>query len=187
MSRHLLAFLCAAAPSLYAQAQTASTVLPGVTIGGSTYDVTFTQGSNGFTRFNDVFGTGSPTLSFNDASAPGAVAAILAAVAAARFDITPGASNPAAEAFMLPFSYTANTFSYYAGWTDTPGNAFVGVFGPFADRTRTSARAASIVTFTVSPIPEPSAAPLALVGMGVVMWAWRREGAKPAGTVGAPQ
>ncbi len=186
MSKHLLAALCAASLTVCAQAQTVSTTLPGVVILGNTYDITFTQGVSGFTSFNNVFGTGSPTLTFAAASAPAAAAEVLAAVAAAGFDITPGSDNPAAETFMLPFSYTATTFSYYAGWANTPGNTVVGVFGPFPDRTRTSSRAASMLTFT-SPVPEPSSALLALVGTGVVLWARRRKASEQGAAAGGLQ
>jgi PEP-CTERM motif len=122
-------------------------------------------------------------LTFDAAAAPAATAEVLAAVALAGFDITPGGDDPAAQVFMLPFGFTATTFNYYAGWANTPDNALVGVFGPFPNRNRATLRSASMVTFT-SAVPEPSAAVLALMGMGVVLWARRRKSAAPAGFEG---
>jgi PEP-CTERM motif len=173
MSKHILAALGAASLAVCAQAQTVSSTLPGVVILGKAYDLTFTQSVNAGTSFNQVFGAGPATLTFDAASARAAATEVLAAVNAAGFDITPGTNDPSPVAFHLPFAATDTVFSFYVGWADTPGNAFAGVFGPTLDRSRTTLRGGSFVTFT-SAVPEPSAALLALAGVGVVVWARRR-------------
>jgi PEP-CTERM motif len=183
MMKHLLAAACAAGTLVCAHAQTVSSTLFGVSILGNTYDVTFVQSVNAATSFNMVFGSGSPTLAFDAATASDAATQLLAATAAAGFDITPATDDPATVVFILPYAHTATQFSYYAGWAATAGNTFAGISGPFVNRSRSTARLASFATFTPS-VPEPSTALLAVLGGGALLWVARRKVAADAAAGG---
>ena len=178
--------LCAMIVSLgcgAAHSVVVSSTLNAVAILGNTYDVTFWQdpdaatlGSGG-TTFNDVFGAGSPLLTFNAGNAAAAAAALLSATNAAGFDITPGNNQPNAEVFALPFAYDAADVSYYTGWANTPANSFTGVLGPFDVGRAFQVRFVSWVTFA-SAVPEPSTWVLVGLGLlGVVAKSGRRRSA----------
>jgi hypothetical protein len=153
-----------------------STTLEDVTIGTSTYDITFVQDDDGFTTFNDVFGADSPTLTFttqDDALA--AITAIRAAVDAANLDVTPADFR---NAFTLPFAFTADTFSYFAAWVDDP--IFDGVFGPF-ERSRTTTQLFStfaLVEESRGTVPEPGT--IALLGAALAGIAVLRRARRPS-------
>lgn len=149
-----------------AQAALQTTTLQNVTIGASRYDVTFWQAPDGLTFFNQVYGTGSPALTFNtQTDALAAATAIRNAALAIHFDYTAAGSD--LNAFVVPFSYTASDFSGYTGWSDS--NGFDGIFGPFTFA-RSDIFGAGFATFALEQaVPEtPTVAllGLALAGLG---------------------
>jgi hypothetical protein len=158
-----LKFLAAGAAlamaSAVAQAVIVTTTLHNILISGTTYDVTFSQDSDGMTGFNDVFGAGSPTLTFlTAADGLAATDAVRIAADALDFDVTPGGGN---NVFALAFFYDATNFDFYTGWSDDPSHD--GTFGPFTYARRFSDLAGSFATF--SAVPEPGG--VALLGLGL--------------------
>jgi hypothetical protein len=150
------------AVSVGAQATLVTTTLNNVTIGSVTYNVTFTQTSSGLTSFNEVFGSGSPVLSFTTGvDASNAAAAIVAAADAIDFVYTPAGGF---NAFLLPFAFTATDFSFYFGASDDTTFATQAV-GPY-DSGRESRFFAAFATFERAfSVPEPGT--LALLGFGL--------------------
>jgi hypothetical protein len=166
MKTRLLGFI-AAAVLLGAPATASAALIPvtlnDVTIDSTVYDVTFYQDDGGSTTFNDVFGSGSPTLTFTTlADALAAATAVRAAGDAANFDYT-GAPFLNVNGFVLPFAYSATDYSFVMGLSDDP--LFEGVFGPF-DHTRTAPHTLAFAVFTPAAVPEPVT--LSLFGIGVV-------------------
>lgn len=185
MTRPLTALLSLAllGGASHAGAALVNRTLTGVQIGSSIYDVTFVQDSDSRTSFNNVFGTGSPSLTFTtQADAFAAATAVRAAADALNLDVTPANdfSFTWFNAFNLPFAFTPTEFSFFSAWSDDPGfpltppSGFDGVFGPFTEpRTRNAQGVGefggSFVTFTRTgpapvPVPVPLPGTLALLG-----------------------
>jgi hypothetical protein len=150
-----------AAVSMAGHAAIVTTALNNVVIGSETYNVTFSQDSDGSTSFNDVFGAGSPVLTFtNSTDAQAATTALRSAADALDFDVTPGHVN---NVFLLPFGYTGTEFSFFTGWSDSP--IFDGVFGPFTNVRANPVFTGSFATFELAQVPEPGT--LALLGFAM--------------------
>lgn len=165
----IAASLAALAFAVSAQAALVSSTLNNVVIGGTAYDVIFTQDDSALTTFDDVFGAGSsPVLTFNNALTGLAAAnAIRAAVEGRGFDSAPGYSGTELIGFNIVFGLSANDFSFYTVRPDVENNIAVGVSG--AGTASRSARTPwSFVTFaqaTENTVPEPGS--LALVGLAL--------------------
>lgn len=146
------------------QAALQSTTLDKVTIGSSVFDVTFTLDSDFTTRFDDVFGTGIPTLPFTEQSeALAAVQAIVGAVNAAGFDVIGGSRS---NGFVLPFSVGASTFQHFTGWASDPAYG-TNVFGPFSHQRATTDYYVAFATLErAGNVAEPTT--LALLGFGAL-------------------
>lgn len=153
--------------SALSHASLVTSTLNGVTIGGTSYDVTFTQDSDGLNSFNDLFGVGSsPTLTFTSSGdALAAVAAVVAAANSSSFDVSPGGWG---NGFGLAYALDASAFSYvtaFAGSNNT--------FGPFT-ASRDSQLGGAFVTFAVSQVPEPGSLALVAVAMVTALTRSRR-------------
>jgi hypothetical protein len=164
MKSKILGLLAAGllAGPLVADAAILTTTLNNVAIDSGLYNVTFSQDSSGATDFDDVFGTGSPVLTFtSQAEALAAATAVRAAADAVNFDYT--VAGPY-NLFILPFSFTASDFTYFTGWSDDP--RFDGTFGPFT-RSRSLRLLGAFATFErLDSVPEPGT--LALLGLGLL-------------------
>jgi hypothetical protein len=148
--------------SPFAHAALVSTTLAGVTIGAETYDVTFTQDETISTSFNDVFGAGSPALTFtNETDALAAATAVRDAVDAADFDVTPAFLL---NGFVLPFAFDAGSFSHFTAWSDDPSFGDQ-LLGPFTNP-RTQDFSISFASFQQVPNGVPEPATLALLALG---------------------
>lgn len=167
-------FACAVllvAGSLQAHAAIVTVTFNNVQIGSDTYNVTFSQDSDGFTSFDDVFGLGSPVFMFTNETDAKAVATALQSTAdALDLDVTPSGAN---NVFLLPFAYTTTQFSFFTGWSDDP--LYDGVFGPFTDARTTSTFVGSFATFELAQVPEPGTLALLGVAMAGLTFARRRK------------
>ena len=141
------------------------TTLNDVVIGSQIYDVSFSQHST----FNDVFGTGSPTLTFTTLpEAYYAANAVLDAICVAGvypcFDYYP-AYDRGAPGFSLPFSFTPMHFTFLlAGYSDDT-TGYQRIFGPYT-QVRSDDPYIPISTFSQqTAVPEPST--LALLSLGL--------------------
>ncbi len=153
--------LMLAAP--FAHAALVSTTLNDVVIDAETYNVTFTQDDSISTSFNDVFGTGSPTLTFtNETDALAAITAVREAVDAIDFDVTPAFTL---NGFVLAFAFDADSFSHFTAWSDDPAFGDQ-ILGPF-NNTRIQDFSTTFATFqqVTNGVPEPMS--LALLGIGL--------------------
>lgn len=163
-----------------ASAALVSTTMNGVEIGSHHYNVTFWQEGND-TTFNQVFGTGFPGFIFTDETEAGDAAQIILNTAnSTGFDVTPGSNTAGQNGFVLAFGSTADLYSAYTGWLDTPGNSFQGLFGPFDDQNRTASNVLSFAILEradVTPVPEPGSALLMGVALGAAALARRRRAA----------
>ena len=166
MKKNLLAMVAVAllVGPMAANAVIITTSLNNVTIGSDIYNVTFSQDDDGFTLFNDVFGSGSPLLTFTtEADAFAAAVAVRAAADPLNFDYTPAGVR---GAFILPFSFDATSYLHITGWSDDLANVSDGVFGPFSSGRTSSSAVASFASFErVASVPEPGT--LALFGLGL--------------------
>jgi hypothetical protein len=165
----IAAALAALALAASAQAALVSTTLSNVVIGGTTYNVTFTQDDSGTTSFDDVFGAGtSPALTFeNNVTGLVAANALRAAVEATGFDSAPGYSGTEVIGFNVVFGLTPTNYSFYTVRPDVEDNIDVGVSAE-ASALRSAGTPWSFVTFatvTETPLPEPGS--LALVGLAL--------------------
>lgn len=145
-----------------AQAALQTTTLQNVTIGSSIYDVTFWQDTEGHTSFNQVYGAGSPQLTFtNLADALAATNAIRSAAEAIKFDYTVTVSF--FNGFVIPFAYTASTITLVAGWSDD-------LFGYETIPQKTEPRGDQFATAFTTFVQEqsvPEAPTVALLGLGL--------------------
>ena len=131
MKKNLLAMVAVAllVGPMAANAVIITTSLNNVTIGSDIYNVTFSQDDDGFTLFNDVFGSGSPLLTFTtEADAFAAAVAVRAAADPLNFDYTPAGDR---GAFILPFSFDATSYLHVTGWSDDLANSMMAFSGRF--------------------------------------------------------
>jgi hypothetical protein len=142
-----------------------------VNILGTDYNVFFNKETQSSTSFNNVFGTGSPTLTFTTkADATAAVNAILASVPAAKYDPF-GLPSSGFAGFFVPFIYSGNSFNRVgANYLVPSGPAFF-LDAPNNNDTygRNQAFNFSFVTFEkATAIPTPALLP-GLLGMGLAV------------------
>lgn len=165
--RGLAAALAMALAAPSAQAAIVTTILNNVTIGAQAYNVIFSQSDTISTTFNDVFGAGSPGLTFTTQSdALAATTAVRDAVDAIDFDVTPAYIL---NGFIVPFAFDAASFSHFTAWSDDPAFGDQ-ILGPF-DNSRTTTFSISFATFETrtNGLPEPVTLVLfgtALAGLG---------------------
>ena len=155
--------------SALSHASLVSSTLTGVNIGGTSYDVTFTQdNSDGSNSFNDIYGVGSsPTLTFtNSGDALTAIRAVVAAATSQSFDVSPGGTG---NGFALAYAYDASTFSYVTAFTGQNTT-----HGPFTGTSRTAALGGAFVTFTATQVPEPGSLALVIAAIAAVVTVSRR-------------
>lgn len=158
-----LALGCAAA-----HAGIVTTTLNGVVIGTQAYNVIFSEDSDGATTFNDVFGAGTPALTFATlADAFDAAMAVRDAADAINLDVTPAGSP--VNAFRLAFSYTGTEFSGFLGWPDISN----GVFGP-VDISRTVEVPGSFAAFEPQRLAEPATLSMFALVLGATGFGPRR-------------
>lgn len=148
-----------------------TTTLDDVVIGTEIYDVIFHQDQDGFTSFDDVFGSGSsPTLTFSSSSAQGAASAVRNAADAIDFDYTPAGND---NGFILPYAFTATHYDYYTGWSDDL--VLDGVFGSF-NHDRSSGAVTSFATFShKGSVPEPTTLALMTLGLAGIGFARKKK------------
>jgi hypothetical protein len=152
-----------------AHAAIVTTTLNGVVIGTQTYNVIFSEDSDGATTFNDVFGAGAPALTFTTrADAFAAAMVVRDAADAIDMDVTPAGSS--INAFRLAFSYTGTDFSSFLGWPDISN----GVFGP-VDISRTVEAPGSFAVFEPRRLAEPATLSMFALVLGAVGFGPRRK------------
>ena len=137
-----------------------TSTLSGVTIDSVTYDVTFNQGISGCNTVNQVFGAGSPTLTFTtQTDATTAAQAIHSALSGSGVDVSP-APSITGTGYFVPFFYNTGVVFLVAGFADTATTGGLGT-------PRTQPAPYSWTTFTVhaAAVPEPMS--LALFGLGL--------------------
>ena len=152
------ALLAHTGPARAACAPPATSTLNGVSIGGVSYNVTFTQGAiSDCNSFNSIFGP-SPTLTFTTSSdATAAANAIYAALQGSVVDVTPS-SWDVSTIFLVPYHISGNVVNMIADIL--PGNSKIDL--PFD---RDVPPSASFASFTATAVPEPMS--LALFGLGL--------------------
>jgi hypothetical protein len=148
-----------------------------ITVSGITYDVFFNKNTQSSTTFNDVYGTGSPSLTFTtQADATAARDAIVANIPAADFDPF-GLPSSGFAGFFVPFIYSATGFNRVGANYLIP-NGPVTPLGAAANNdafSRTQAYNFSFVTFQrAAAVPTPALLP-GLIGFGVAAIRKRKE------------
>jgi hypothetical protein len=136
----------------------------GVDTGVGVFDVSFYQDSTGFTQFDEVFGTGSPTfLLTTQSDALAATTAIRAVGQASGFNFSP--YQAFISGFVLTYATDPDSFYYFTGFT----LGLDGVFGPYAlprNITNIGTSFAVLSPAAATEVPEPST--LLLLGIGLV-------------------
>lgn len=155
--------------TLLAHAILLETTLNDVVIGSQIYDVTFYEEDDQNTSFNDVFGTGSPTLTFTSLPeayyAANAVYEALSATCFPCFDYSPAGEAGGANGFTLPFAFTPTDYTYLVvGYSDdTTGHQHI--FGPFVMQRDESPYFPVSTISLQSEVPEPSTLALLIIGL----------------------
>lgn len=156
----MLALCCVVSNPEYASAVTFVQAPTPVTILGNSYNVFFNKETQASTTFNNVYGTGSPTLTFTNATdATAAVNAIVANVPSSFYDPF-GVPSSGFVGFFVPFIYSTNGFNRVGANYLIPNGPATILGAPTNNDafSRTQAFNFSFVTFQqVTPVPEPSA------------------------------
>jgi hypothetical protein len=149
---------CAVFSADHASAVTITQASSPITVNGNSYNVFFNQETAASTTFNNVFGTGSPTLTFTNATdATAALSAIIANISPTEW-LPLGLPSSGFAGLLVPIVYSTNGFNR-AGANylvpNGPPNNFGAPNNPDAFSRNQAFTNASFVTF--QQVPEPSA------------------------------